>query len=102
MNRFAPEMAFDPMVTADDVTNQKPAPDGLHLIQQQYPGKHIWYLGDTVDDALSAKAAGVPFIGVAAPSIHVIRNWSDCLKEHGAFAVIERHQRTAGLMSRHK
>jgi phosphoglycolate phosphatase-like HAD superfamily hydrolase len=27
----------------------------------------MWYLGDTVDDARSARAAGVPFIGVVAP-----------------------------------
>jgi HAD superfamily phosphatase len=32
------------------------------------PHNRVWYAGDTVDDARSARAAGVPFIGIAAPS----------------------------------
>ena len=31
------------------------------------PGSKLWYVGDTVDDARSATAAGVPFIGIIAP-----------------------------------
>ena len=30
------------------------------------PGRKLWYVGDTVDDARSASAAGVPFIGIVA------------------------------------
>ena len=32
------------------------------------PGRKLWYVGDTVDDARCARAAGVPFIGIAAPA----------------------------------
>lgn len=88
MKRFTPEVVFDAVVTADDVTNQKPAPDGLHLIQKQFPSSTLWYAGDTVDDAISAKEAGVPFIGVAAPSNPRYSELVDRLKEQGAFAVI--------------
>ena len=51
------------------MTNPKPHPEGLFAIQAALPGKPVWYLGDTVDDARSARAAGVPFIGVVARNI---------------------------------
>ena len=58
LGRHAAASAFDPIVTDECVANPKPAPDGLDLIQQQYPGKTIWYLGDTVDDARSCASGG--------------------------------------------
>jgi HAD superfamily phosphatase len=66
LRRFAPGIEFDPMICADDVTASKPAPEGLRTIQQMRPGSKFWYVGDTVDDARCARAAGVPFIGIAA------------------------------------
>ena len=51
---------------AEHVAEAKPAPDGLLAIQRRNPGRKLWYVGDTVDDARSARAAGVPFIGIAA------------------------------------
>jgi HAD superfamily hydrolase (TIGR01548 family) len=66
LRRFASGIEFDPMICADDVTASKPAPEGLFAIQQCRPGKKLWYVGDTVDDARCARAAGVPFIGIAA------------------------------------
>ena len=66
LRRFASAIAFDPMICADDVTAAKPAPEGLFAIQQRRPGKKLCYIGDTVDDARCARAAGVPFIGIAA------------------------------------
>lgn len=88
LGRYAADIRFDPIVTDDSVPNPKPAPDGLHLIQRQHSGKHIWYLGDTVDDARSAQASGVPFIGVSTPhnSRHV--EIGDILRGFGAFAVL--------------
>jgi HAD superfamily hydrolase (TIGR01548 family) len=66
LRRFASRIPFDPMICADDVTAAKPAPEGLFAIQKQRPGRKLWYVGDTVDDARCARAAGVPFIGIAA------------------------------------
>lgn len=66
LRRFAPDLAFGPIVCADDVTRPKPDPEGLEKIAAAHPGRKIFYVGDTVDDARSASAAGVPFIGVAA------------------------------------
>ena len=84
----AGHIRFEPVVTDDSVPNPKPAPDGLRLILDQYPGKNIWYLGDTVDDAMSAQSAGVPFIGVSTPHNPRQAEITGILREHGAFEVI--------------
>ena len=88
LGRYAKQISFNPLVTDECVANPKPAPDGLHLIQKQYPGKHIWYLGDTVDDARSAHAASVPFIGVSTPHNSRHAEIARSLRDLGAFAVL--------------
>lgn len=88
LNRYASDVSFRPLITDECVKNPKPAPDGLHLIMQEHPGKNIWYLGDVVDDALAAQAAGVPFIGVSTPHNPRHAEIATLLREHGAFAVI--------------
>jgi HAD superfamily phosphatase len=88
LGRHAKNISFDPVVTDDSVPNPKPAPDGLLLIQSAFPGKRIWYLGDTVDDARSARDAGVPFIGVSTPHNPRHEEIAAILREQGAFLVI--------------
>jgi HAD superfamily phosphatase len=66
LKRFAPNCSFDPLLCAEHVTKAKPDPEGLLYIQRLNPSRKLWYVGDTVDDARSARAAGVPFIGIAA------------------------------------
>ncbi len=88
LERYAGGVTFDPLITDDSVPNPKPAPDGLLLIKQRCPDKIIWYLGDTVDDARSAQAAGVPFIGVSTPHNPRHAEIADILKRFGAMAVI--------------
>ncbi len=66
LKRFVPGFSFDPLLCADHVANSKPAPDGLLAIQRIKPGRKLIYIGDTVDDARCARAAGVPFVGIAA------------------------------------
>ena len=65
LQRFAAHVAFTPRICAEDVTNGKPAPDGLRRIQRDHPGAELVFLGDTIDDARSARLAGVPFYGIA-------------------------------------
>src|SRR4051812_23169028 len=88
LNRHAADIVFEPLVTDDSVPNPKPAPDGLRLIQSQYPNRNVWYLGDTVDDARSAQLAGVPFIGVSTPHNPRHAEIADILRGFGAFTVI--------------
>ena len=77
------------LVSADDVETEKPAPDGLLKIAAMHPATKLLYIGDTVDDARCAKAAYVPFIGVAAPLSPRRDELVDLLRLEGAIQVIE-------------
>lgn len=85
LTRHANGVAFSPLVTADDVERSKPAPDGILHIASLLPGREICYIGDTVDDARAARAAGVRFIGIAAanPGLAAL------LEREGAIAVLQ-------------
>jgi len=86
LQRNASAYSFDPIVAANDAA-PKPAPDGLLLIRQRLEG-WVVYVGDSVDDARSANAARVPFIGVRSAhssSARVV----DAFKELGAIDIID-------------
>jgi HAD superfamily hydrolase (TIGR01548 family) len=89
LRRFAPAIEFAPVVCADHVTRGKPAPDGLLQIQAQFPGERLVYLGDTVDDSLSARQAKVPFVGVAKRGHARRQQLVDLFTRDGAARVIE-------------
>jgi HAD superfamily hydrolase (TIGR01548 family) len=89
LKRFTHPCPFDPIICADHVTNPKPHPEGLFTIQAALPGHKIWYLGDTVDDARSARAAGVPFIGVVAREHSRRDDVIQLFKEEQAIAIID-------------
>lgn len=77
------------LVSANDVECEKPAPDGLLKIAALHPAKKLLYIGDTVDDARCAKAAYVPFIGIAARHSPRRDELVDLLRLEGAIQVIE-------------
>ena len=77
------------LVSANDVESEKPAPDGLLKIAALHPAKKLLYIGDTVDDARCAKAAYVPFIGIAARHSPRREELVDLLRLEGAIQVIE-------------
>jgi HAD superfamily hydrolase (TIGR01548 family) len=89
LKRFAAGLVFNPIVTTDDIANGKPAPDGLLHIASLHPGRKLWYVGDTVDDARSAKAAGITFIGIAAPTSPRHAALAALFKAENAVAVLE-------------
>jgi HAD superfamily hydrolase (TIGR01548 family) len=89
LKRFTDPCPFDPIVCSDHVVNAKPHPEGLHAIQRAHPGKPMWYLGDTVDDARSARAAGVPFIGVVAKEHSRRADVIRLFREEQAIAIID-------------
>ncbi|MCW5979427.1 MAG: HAD-IA family hydrolase [Bryobacteraceae bacterium] len=66
LSRWAPRICFEPSVCTEDVIEGKPSPEGLLKIVEHHPGAELVFIGDTVDDARSARAAGVPFIGIAS------------------------------------
>lgn len=98
LRRLKLEGVFEPTITAEDVRNGKPAPDGLLLIQQQHPGARLVFVGDTVDDARSAQSAGVPFIGIAAPDSPRRPQLVAALQSAGALAVIENVNQIEGVL----
>ena len=89
LNRFAPKLVFDPIIGMFDVVNHKPAPDGLVEIRHASGGSKLYYIGDTPDDARCARAAGVPFIGVAAPSNPSYLDLVFLFQAEGAYAIVD-------------
>lgn len=89
LNRFAPELPFEPVIGMYEVQNPKPAPDGLLQILESNPGAKLLYVGDSLDDARSARAAGVPFIGIAAPSNPLYIDLVFLFQEEGAYAIVD-------------
>ena len=89
LRRFAPELRFHPIVGMEDVAAHKPAPDGLLQIAAANPGRQLWYVGDSIDDARPARAAGVPFIGIAAPLSPRRAELTALFRAENAVAVID-------------
>ena len=87
LQRFAPDLVFDPVIGMDEVENHKPAPDGLLQIRKLC--RDPFYVGDTVDDARCAKAAGVRFIGIAAPSNPLYVDLVFLFQAEKAFAIVD-------------
>jgi HAD superfamily phosphatase len=98
LNRFASDLRFDPIICSDDVVNGKPAPDGLHSIQRMKPGRKLTYVGDTVDDARSASAAGVRFIGIAAETHSRRGDLMRLFEQENAIAIIENINEIEGAL----
>lgn len=86
LRRFASGVQWSMIVADGDVPKAKPAPDGLVAIAGAHAERTLSYIGDTVDDARSARAAGVRFIGVAHGRSLGLR---DLLMREGAAAVIK-------------
>lgn len=102
LQRFAPGIAFDPIIAMEDVREQKPAPDGLYRIFDEFdletPCPYLWeeahlhdgyYVGDTVDDARAARAACIRFVGIAAPSHPSYIDLVFLFQAEGTIAIID-------------
>jgi HAD superfamily hydrolase (TIGR01548 family) len=77
------------LVTANDVEKEKPAPDGLLKIAGLRPSKKLLYVGDTVDDARCARAAQVPFVGIAAEQSPRRTELLELFRTEGAIQVLK-------------
>ena len=87
--RFAAGVQFDPIICAEHVTQPKPNPEGLLTIQRLKPGRKLWYVGDTVDDARAASAAQAPFIGIIARGHSRAAELAELFRRENAVAVFE-------------
>lgn len=98
LRKYAAGIRFDPLLTADEVVNGKPAPDGLNIIREQTGASEYYYVGDTVDDARSSRAAGVPFIGIAAQSNPRYAELVAAMRAENAIAIIEDVNQLEGVL----
>jgi HAD superfamily hydrolase (TIGR01548 family) len=80
---------FRNIVTMDDA-KKKPDPEGLRRILSRREAATALYLGDNVDDALAARATGVPFMAIIAPGEYGYRQRAARFRELGALALLSR------------
>ncbi|MDQ6654955.1 MAG: HAD-IA family hydrolase [Verrucomicrobiota bacterium] len=95
LSRFASEISWASTITSGDVQNRKPAPDGLLTIMEKHPGCAMTYVGDNIDDARSARAAGVGFVGIASRASGELRR---LFQQEGAAAMIENLNEIEGVL----
>ena len=86
LKRFAPGVIWACIVGDEDVSRPKPAPDGLRMVAEWTKSQNLAYVGDSVDDARSARASNVSFIGVAERNQASL---AQALCAEGATAVVE-------------
>jgi phosphoglycolate phosphatase-like HAD superfamily hydrolase len=79
---------FRQIVTVEDVAKPKPDPEGLlRILGERDPAKAL-YLGDNVDDAVAAAAAGIPFVGILPQSAGARGARRALLSKHGALEIL--------------
>lgn len=81
---------FRTVITMDDVRRKKPFPDGLLKILGEREPTSALYIGDNVDDALSAQAAEVPFVAIVPRRVQDYRERAATFRELGALALLPR------------
>lgn len=89
LDRFAAGLRFSPIVGDDDVARAKPDPEGLLQIVSANTLRSHLYIGDTIDDARSARAAQFPFIGVGHRRDEGHAKTVALMEAEGAIAIIE-------------
>ncbi len=82
------------IVSADDVAQQKPHPEGILQTMQNSGAKRAWFCGDTVDDMQAGTAAGCVCIGIGATSQAAQEN----LYNAGADVVLENINQLENLL----
>lgn len=87
-DRFRAWPYFRHIVTMDDLESLKPHPEGLLRILAGRPPALALYLGDNVDDALAARAARVPFLGVLPQRSPERRILGPRLRQLGALDIL--------------
>jgi len=73
------------LISADDVSKEKPDPEGLLNALQSSGASRGWFCGDTVDDMQAGVAAGCVCIGIGARTTEARNN----LFQAGADVVLE-------------
>lgn len=91
---------FRTVITVEDVKRPKPDSEGLLKILAGRDPNTALYLGDNVDDAISAQAAKVPFIGVLTREGAAREGRVALLKKFGAQAILNDVRELEGWLKR--
>jgi HAD superfamily hydrolase (TIGR01548 family) len=88
LDRWKVRDFFQKIITVENVKWPKPDPDGLlRILSGRDPGSAL-YVGDNVDDALAAKAASMPFVGILARGSEERRQRGALLRKLGALTIL--------------
>jgi HAD superfamily phosphatase len=87
-DRWAAARHFRTVVTMNDVKRKKPYPDGLLKILGRRDPRAALYVGDNIDDALSARDARVPFMAILPRDTFEYRKRAAQFRELGALALL--------------
>lgn len=88
LERCQTRQFFRRIVTMEDVRHPKPDPEGLLKILNGRDPSTAIYVGDNVDDAIAARSARVPFIGILFGRGEERRQRGAILRELGAKAIL--------------
>ncbi|MGA8143785.1 MAG: HAD-IA family hydrolase [Candidatus Acidiferrales bacterium] len=88
LDRWKVRDCFERIITVEDVCKPKPDPEGLIKILAGRDPSAGLYVGDNIDDALAAKAAKIPFVGVLPRKSPERRHRGTRLKELGALTIL--------------
>lgn len=79
---------FKTIIAMEDISKQKPNPEGLLKILNKFPNSRAYYFGDTLDDMGAAVSANVVPIGVLPPQ-DKSKFLKNLLAKNGAKSVIQ-------------
>ncbi|RMF58732.1 MAG: HAD family hydrolase, partial [Calditrichaeota bacterium] len=81
---------FETVICMEDVPGRgKPHPDGINLALQNLNIGRAYYFGDTLNDIIAAKAAGIIPIGVLPPPLTKDSEYARLLQAEGAYHILE-------------
>jgi HAD superfamily hydrolase (TIGR01548 family) len=88
LDRWKVREFFAQIVTVEDVAKPKPSPEGLLKILGRRERQLAVYIGDNVDDALAARSARMPFLGVLPRQSEERRQRGTRLRKLGARTIL--------------
>jgi HAD superfamily hydrolase (TIGR01548 family) len=88
LDRWKVRKYFEQIVTVENVQHPKPSPEGLLKILAGRDREGALYVGDNIDDALAARSARMPFVGVLARRSEERRQRGTRLRRLGATTIL--------------
>jgi histidinol-phosphate aminotransferase len=72
----------DYIISADDVSQQKPSPEGINSLKNKTQKSHMWFCGDTVDDMQAGIAGDCLCIGIGTDAENLYAAGADIVLEN--------------------